>query len=55
MPIRRGRDSNGPYYQWGVTGKRYYYSPNDEASRERAKKRAEAQRTAIYASGWREK
>ena len=29
MPIHRGRDSNGPYYQWG-TQKKYYYKSGDK-------------------------
>lgn len=55
MPVRRGNDGHGPFYQWGNSGKRYYYVSNNPASRERARRRAEAQAAAIYSSGWREK
>lgn len=54
MPIHRGKDSKGCYYQWG-SQKKYHYKCGDKASRERAHKKAEKQATAIYASGWKEK
>jgi hypothetical protein len=40
MPIRRTTDGGKPAYQWGDTGKKYTYKPNDVASRESAKKKA---------------
>lgn len=49
MPVRRGRDSEGPFYQWGETGRRYRYTPGDEEGRRRAKRRAEAQGRAASA------
>jgi len=52
MPIHTGQDKNGKFYQWGKTGKKYYFKPGDEASRKRARGKAEAQQTAIYSSGW---
>ena len=52
MPIHTGQDKNGNFYQWGKTGKKYYFKPGDEASRKRARGKAEAQQTAIYSSGW---
>lgn len=55
MPIHRGSDAKGSYYQWGNTGKKYYYTSNNAKSRDIAKKKAQRQATAIYASGWREK
>ena len=55
MPIHRGRDSKGPYYQWGNSGKKYYYISGNKKSRENALSKAERQRSAIYSSGWREK
>lgn len=54
MPIHRGKDSKGPYYQWGHQ-KKYYYKSGDIKSRKRAKKKAAEQMVAIYATGWREK
>lgn len=53
MPVHRGRDSNGPYYQWGDHGKRYYYTANHVRSRENARKLAVKQNQAAHASGWR--
>ena len=52
MPIQRGTDSHGPFFQWG-TQKKYYYKPNNKKSRELAKEKARKQMVAIYASGWR--
>ena len=52
MPVHRGEDSDGPYYQWGDSGKKYRYEAGDEESRERAKEKAEEQAQAAYASGY---
>ena len=50
MPVERGRDSKGPYYRWGDEGKKYHYTPGDEDSREKAKRRAAKQGRAIEAN-----
>lgn len=55
MPIYRRKDSNGPYYQWGNSGKKYYYTPNNKSSRELARKKAVKQAQAAYAGGYRKK
>ncbi len=52
MPIRRSRDGQGPYYQWGDSGKKYHYESGDRQSRERAKQKAERQRRAARARGY---
>lgn len=52
MPIHRGRDNVGPYYQWG-NEKKYYYVSGDIWSRQRAYQRALRQAQAIYAHGYR--
>jgi hypothetical protein len=49
MPVRRGRDAAGCYYQWGGMGKRYYYTPGSYRSRARAQARAARQGRAIEA------
>ncbi len=54
MPIHRGIDSSGPYYQWG-TRKKYYYKSGNKRSRESAKKRAIKQMKAIFSSGYKGK
>ena len=54
MPIHSGRDSKGPFYQWG-NEKKYYYTPGDVKSRTAAKKRAERQGVAAYSSGYKKK
>lgn len=54
MPIHRGKDSKGCYYQWG-SQKKYYYQCGNKSSREQAHKKAQKQAIAIYASGWEEK
>lgn len=51
MPVERGEDSKGPYYQWGDQ-KKYHYTPGDKESREKAKKKAEKQGRAARASGY---
>lgn len=53
MPIKRGVSSQGPYYQWGNHGKKYYYKSGSKISRERAKAKAELQMRAARANGYR--
>ena len=50
MPIHTGQDKNGEFYQWGKTGKKYYFS--NEETKKVTKRKAEKQQTAIYSSGW---
>ena len=52
MPIHSGKDKQGSFYQWGKTGKKYYYVSSNEESRKRAYKKAQAQQIAIYSSGY---
>jgi hypothetical protein len=52
VPVKRGRDKDGPYYQWGDSGKKYRYSAGDKAGRERAKQRATKQGQAAHAGGY---
>lgn len=51
MPIHRGKDSKGPYYQWGKQ-KKYYYISGNKQSREEAYSKAKKQAIAIYSSGY---
>jgi hypothetical protein len=51
MPVQRGKDSKGPYYRWGVSGKKYRYSPNNYSSRTLAHNKAAKQGRAIKARG----
>ena len=53
MPVRRGKDGDGPYYQWGESGKKYHYESGNKSSREKAKASAERQGRAARASGYR--
>ena len=39
IPVINGSDSNGRFYRWGKSGKKYYYTPNNEKSREDAKEK----------------
>lgn len=55
MPIHKGKDINGYYYQWGNHGKRYYYNINSELSRKRAHKKAIIQKIAAIYHGYKEK
>lgn len=52
MPIRRGKDKKGCFYQWGGQHK-YYYKCGDRSAAARAKRKAELQAQAIRSSGWR--
>lgn len=52
MPIHRGKDSKGCFYQWGGRTK-YYYTARDKASRDRAYNKALKQAQAAYAHGYR--
>lgn len=52
MPVHRSKDGDGPYYQWGGSGKKYHYEPGNRKSREDAKKKAERQGRAARASGY---
>jgi hypothetical protein len=54
MPVRRRKDAQGPYYQWGDHGKKYRYKPGDKAGRERAKQGATRQGQAARARGYRD-
>jgi hypothetical protein len=49
MPVHRKKNINGPYYQWGNHGKKYYYKINNEKSRKLAKDKAKLQGRAIKA------
>lgn len=42
------------YYQWGNSGKKYWYTPGNKEERKEAKRKAEAQRNAAYATGYEE-
>ena len=53
MPIHRGQNSKGPYYQWG-SQKKYYYKSGDKKSRLNAMEKAKKQMVAIYASGYKD-
>lgn len=46
MPVHGGRDSKGPFYQYGGQ-KKYHYNANSEKSRKRAKRKAHMQESAI--------
>ncbi len=50
MPVQRGNDKDGAYYQWGDSGKKYRYKTGDEKSRKAAKTKAEKQGQAVKAS-----
>lgn len=53
MPIHRGRTKDGKgYYQYGKSGKKYYYKSGSAISRNRAKQKAVNQMIAIHSSGF---
>ncbi len=52
MPIHRGKDTRGKdtlgsYYQYGLTGKKYYYVTGDKKSRLESIEKSKKQRSAI--------
>ena len=49
MPVHQGRDSQGPFYQFGSRGAKYRYTANDAVSRLAAKALAERQGRAEHA------
>ena len=53
MPIHSGKDSKGPFIQWG-NQKKYYYKAGDKRSLVNAKEKAKKQMNAIFASGYHE-
>jgi hypothetical protein len=52
MPVHRSKDADGPYYQWGESGKKYHYASGDKKSRDSAKEQATRQGRAARASGY---
>lgn len=52
MPVHSCSENSKPGYQWGGSGKCYTYNPNSKSSKERARRKAEAQGKAAYASGY---
>ena len=50
MPVERGKDTQGPFYRWGKSGKKYYYKANNKKSREVAHNKARRQGVAIKIS-----
>jgi hypothetical protein len=53
MPVHRGSDAKGPFYQWGGQGRKYRYVAGDAGSRTRAKHAAARQGQAAHAHGYR--
>ena len=53
MPVHQRKDKSGPYFQWGDHGKKYYYDPKSDRSKENARQRAAKQGRAIKASQFR--
>jgi len=47
MPVKRVVSNGKPAYKWGTVGKAYPYTAGNEASREKAKKKAINQGLAV--------
>jgi hypothetical protein len=47
MPVERCRKNGRPGFRWGKEGKCFTYTAGDKTSRERARRKAEAQGRAI--------
>lgn len=50
MPVQRCQKDGKPGWKWGKEGKCYTFTPGDEESRERAKRKAKEQGQAIKAN-----
>jgi len=50
MPAQYGKDSKGNWVRWGTQGAKYYYKKGDDASKNRALAKMNAQRKAIKAN-----
>jgi len=61
MPVRKGKDSEGVYFQWGAHGKKNYVKDfitencDRVCAEKKAKKKCLAQAAAIFSTGWRER
>jgi len=55
MPIQGCTKDGKPGFKYGDRGTCYTYTPGNEASRQRALAKAQAQERAIKASGYKEK
>lgn len=53
MPIHRGKDSEGSFWQWGQHGAKYHWKKGSVKSCWQAYKKAQAQAKAAHANGWR--
>ena len=51
MPVKRGKDSRGCFYQWG-SQKKYYFNCEDKSAAKQAKSKAHEQEAAAFASGF---
>ena len=49
MPVFERRDERGAFFQWGDSGKKYYFDPLSLASAARARARAHRQGQAVRA------
>lgn len=50
MPVHKGQDKHGLYYQYGKIGAKYYYLPGSKRMRKMAKERALRQEDAFNTS-----
>lgn len=54
MPVKRCQSNGKPGFRFGDSGTCYTYTSSDAKSRQRARKKAEAQERAARASGFKE-
>jgi len=50
MPVKKGKDSKGPYFSWGTHGCRYHFKRNNRRSESIARSKAARQGRAIKAN-----
>jgi len=51
MPVKKGKDKKGCYYEYG-SKKKYHFKCGNKSSANRAKKKAKRQARAIHSSGY---
>ena len=52
MPIRKGKNTHGAFFQSGTRGKKYFYDPQNISSIGDAWRKAVKQTSAMYINGY---
>lgn len=55
MPVHKGKDKDGPFFQWGNSGKKYHFTKDNSSAEVAAHAKAQRQGVAAYANGYKGK